>query len=222
MDKVRLQFKYRVESREGLISFAIGMIASAALLIFFVIVGRGENSVSAKVFTQSAAFIFALTSVVIIVHAFRRETICSCPGCGTLIRIGLKSIVATGDNLVLCWGCRSYFEIKDNMLGLVSYDFIATKPIFRTRARPESIFPARCCVCGDAPSQVQLYQLERCVILPQAPFPARQALGEVKIPHCGAHWNGASVTGEYPDFFIRFRSYSYFRIFCHINGLTPE
>ncbi len=134
----------------------------------------------------------------------------------------MKSIVATEDNVVLCNGCQTYFWIKDNMLGRVPYDFIAMKLVFRTRAGPENVFPAECCVCGADPSRVESYQFERCEMIPQAPFPAKQALGEVKIPYCDAHWNGAAITGEYPEFFIRFRSYSYFRVFCHVNGLTPE
>lgn len=222
MDPVRIQFKRRILSRKGFISFAIGALASVSLLIFFVAVRREAIFFPVKVFTQGAIIIFALVLIVLVIQALRREAICGCSNCGAPIRIGMKSVVMTGDKVIHCSMCRAYFEIKDNMLVHIPYNFISVRAIFRARVSPASILPDECCVCGTKTSQFESYKFERCEMLPQAPFPARQVLGEIKIPYCGAHCDGAIVTGEFPDFFIQFRSYPYFRLFCHANELSPE
>lgn len=217
VDVERLRFRYRVQSRQGLISFSVGALSSVSLIIFFVAVSRGSNSLPLTLFGRVGTTAFSLALIALLLRGLQREAVCRCLDCGSPIRINSDSDLRINEKVVFCGRCQRYFQVRDTILDSIPNGFVAAKPIFRWRVSPESIFPGQCCICGLNASRVESYKFEKWAMIPQAPFPAIQTMGEIKIPYCGEHSDGAAITGDVPDCFVRFRSYSYFSTFCQVN-----
>jgi len=135
--------------------------------------------------------IFFIFAIYVFLTRLRRP-VGICPFCGAW----LESM--PDPELIRCERCSEYSQI--GVFGIAPFNptAVAEKPVFRSPAFDNALWPRGCVVCGATPirfdeARAVRYQARRWLsgaYIAFAPFPAAQIEG---IPYCGQHHDGIQV-----------------------------
>lgn|SRR5262245_51849802 len=198
-----------------------GVVAGAvsALLI--------ANDFIEGLITGLIALLPAMLALVMLVAAFKQAGTghCACPNCGAL----LDALDLSSNAAVLCEACHHYFEATGRALHEIGPERVAGRPLFRSPLPRNAGFPDICCVCGAEARRTDEILLTS--VETESWQSGSGGAGEThswkatsaRVPYCNNHSNGA-VLGLYPRLgpYIKFKSYSYLRAFCQLNGTHPQ
>ncbi len=150
----------------------------------------------------------------------------ACPACGK------KHWEITEADLEACLGCGTYLTGDSEAIWLVDANHVAEKPTFALELEESFYWPNSCCACGvEATRTIAVSfsssQTGRNIALAAAGLAAGAlvvrtgggASGEVNIPHCDAHDDGATFKKEK---LLLVRSHAFLRGFNEVNSNKSE
>ena len=196
------------------IGCSIGAVITLSIsVLLFVKIAEGQFRLGLATIWAIAVALLLLATWLLLLGAVNAGS-AACPACGEW----LSGLGTNSNDGILCHSCRIYLEGSDGMLWRTDENRVADKPIFCSPLPKDPVFPDECCVCGRA--DTNLDKISRLLGTARGSYPSNRWVS-VYVPHCAEHEGGAQVDGDQEDPYIKFRSYSYLRAFCGMNGTKP-